>query len=147
MEKMGRFPLRKVRDEKRLAYWLTTQQGRLRAGLLLVHRWRRLVNSSSPLIRQRVKGWTLNSQDGKFKRRCLDLKAYIEMNGKLPRFSTKTPNSQSHRLAIWLKSLLNRDAWTKPGRREMLESLHPLVAELVGEWDTRTTRRSSKVAD
>ena len=95
----GRLPWRRVGDEKRLAYWLTTQQCRLRAGLLLEHRWGRLVNSSLPLIRRRAQGWPLNSLDGKFKRWCLDLKAYIEATGKLPRFTKKTPSSQSHQLA------------------------------------------------
>ena len=140
VEEKGRLPLRRAQDEKRLAYWLTTQQGRLRAGLLLVHRWRRLVNSSSRLILQRVGGWLLHDLDGKFKRRCLDLKAYIEMKGKLPRHTKRNPNSQSHRLAVWLRSVANRGGWSKPDRRAMLESLHPLVAELVAKWSATTIR-------
>ena len=52
VEEKGRFPLRKVRDEKHLAHWLNDQRGHFRAGLLLEHRWRRLVNSSSQLIQQ-----------------------------------------------------------------------------------------------
>ena len=100
VEEKGRLPLRRIHDERHLAYWLNTQQCRFGAGRLLEHRWRRLTNSSSPLIRQRAQGWPLNSQDSKFKRRCLDLKAYIEMNGKLPRHTKRTPNSQSHSLAI-----------------------------------------------
>ena len=82
----------------------------------------------------------LNSQDGKFKRRCLELKAYIKTNGELPRRSTKTTNLPSHRLALWLRSLANNAGWTRPDRRAMLESLHPLVAELVAKWDTTPAR-------
>ena len=101
------------------------------------------MNSPSPLIRQRAQRWLLNCQDDRFKRRCLELKAYIETNGKLPRLSAKTPNSQSHRLALWLSSLENGEVWTKPDRRAMLESLHPLVAELVRKWDARAARRTT----
>ena len=85
------------------------------------------------------RGWLLNHQDSNFKRRCLELKAYIETNGKLPRLSAKTPNSQSHRLAVWLRDLINR-GWTKPDRRAMLESLHTLVAELLAKWDATPAR-------
>ena len=138
VEEKGRLLLRSVRDEKRFACWLSNQ--RALAGLLLENRWRRLVNSSSVLIRQRVQGWPLNRQNSKFKRRCLEMKAYIETNGELPRLTKKTPNTQSHRLANWLKGLVTTGGWTKPDRRTMLESLHPLVAELVGKWRATTTR-------
>ena len=139
VEEKGRLPLRSASDERRLAYWLNTQQSRLAAGLLLEHRWRRLVTSSSPLIRGRAQGWPLNSRDGNFKRRCLELKAYIEMNEKLPRHSSKTSSSQSHRLARWLSGLAE-GLWTKPERRAKLESLHPLVAEFLAKWDAPTFR-------
>ena len=141
VEEKGRLPLRRVRVEKRLVYWLNTQRDYLRAGLLLEHRWQRLVNSSSSLLRQSAEGWLLNSQGGKFKRRCLELKAYIEMNNELPRHNTKLPNSRSNRLARWLSSLADGGGWTQPDRRATLESLHPLVIELVGKWDTRPTLR------
>ena len=140
VKEKGRLPLRSVRDEKTLAYWLNTQQYRFRAGLLLENRWRRLTNSSSLLIRQRVQGWVSSDQDGKFKRWCLELKTYVEMKGELPRFTYKTPDSQSHRLAVWLKTVANRDGWSEPARREMLESLHPLVAELVAKWDAKVVQ-------
>ena len=141
VEENGRLPLRRPGlNEKRLGDWLSTQQARLRAGLLLEHRWRRLMNSSSPLIQQRVQAWPLNLQDGKFKRWCLELKAFVEMNGELPRLTKKARSSQSHRLAAWLSSLKDRGGWTPPYRREILESLHPLVAELVAKWDTTPTR-------
>ena len=141
VEKIGRLPLRTASDEKHLGNWLSTQRAQLRAGLLLENRWQRLLNSSSALIRQRVQGWPLNSQDSKFKRRCLELKAYIEMNGELPRFSSKTPNSQSHQFAAFLSSLRDAEGWTRPDRRAMLESLHPLMAKLVVKWDTKTITR------
>ena len=147
VKEKGRLPLRRVGDERHLAYWLNTQQCRFGAGRLLEHRWRRLVNSSSPLIRQRVQAWPLNSQDGRFKRRCLELKAYIETNGELPRLSVKTPNSQSHRLALWLRGVANNAGWTRPDRREMLESLHPLVAELVWKWAAMAARRTTPRID
>ena len=141
VQENGKLPLRSGGwDEKRLGNWLSTQQAQLRAGLLLEHRWWRLMNSSSPLIRQRVQGWLSGDPDGKFKRRCLELKAYIEMNGELPRFNTNTSNSQSHHLALWLSSLEKRGGWTKPDRRAMLESLHPLVADFMAKRDSRTAR-------
>ena len=91
------------------------------------------MNSSAPLIRQRVRGWPLNSRDSKFQRRCLELKTYIEAKGELPRFTSK-----SEHLARWLSNLANGGGLTKPDKRAMLESLHPLVAELVEQQDSRT---------
>ena len=141
VEEEGRFPSRRPGcAEKGLGDWLNTQRTRLRAGRLSEHKWRRVVNSSSPLIRQRAQGWLLHDQDGKFKRRCLELKAYIEVNGELPRHTKKTPNTPSNRLALWLRKVPERTVWTKSDRRALLESLHPLVAQLVAQWDTRTAR-------
>ena len=137
----GRLPLRKVRDEKSLACWLNTQRARLRAGLLLEHKWWRLVRSSLPLIRQRAQGWLSGDRDGAFQRGCLELKAYLETHGKLPHFSRKAPRtSQRNRLALWLSSLREREGWTKPERRTKLESLHPLVLELLANWSAPTSR-------
>ena len=140
VEEKGRLPLRRGRDEQRLYYWLSAQRRQVQAGRLMEHKWRRLMNSSSPLIRQRAQGWPLNSPDSKFKRRCLELKAFVETNGELPRQNKKDPTSQSHRLARWLSSLRYGAGWTKPDRRATLESLHPLVAELVVTWDTTPTK-------
>ena len=144
VEEKGRLPIRRVRDERHLTYWLNTQCAQLRAGLLFQHRWQRLINSSSPLIRQRVQGWLLHDQDGKFRGKCLELKAYLETHGKLPHFTRKAPRTlQRNCLALWLSSLRDRGGWTKPDRRAMLESLHPLVAQLVARWETYASEARS----
>ena len=145
VEENGKLPRRKdlsgaSYSEKSLGNWLNAQRARLRAGLLSDQQWQRLANSSLPLIRRRAQGWLANDQDGAFQRRCIELKSYMELNGELPRFTSKTPNSQSHRLALWLGSLRDRGGWNEPVRRAMLERLHPLVAELVAKWDARSTR-------
>ena len=136
VEKKGRLPSRRVRAERHFDYWLNTQRSQIQAGLLLEHRWRRLVNSTSSLIRQRVQRWPQKI----FDRRWLELKAYIETNNELPRQTPKTPNLQSHRLALWLNGLKDREAWTKPDRRATLESLHPLMAELLAKWGAKAAR-------
>ena len=142
VEEKGRLPTRAAAayGERRLGNWLNGQRCALRAGLLSDHKWQKLRNSSLSLIWRRAQGWLLGDQDGAFHRGCLELNPFVDATGELPRFTSKTPTSQSHRLAVWLSTLRDRGTWTQPGRRAMLESLHPLVAELMVKWDTAPAR-------
>ncbi|CAK9051258.1 Putative ATP-dependent helicase IRC3, partial [Durusdinium trenchii] len=91
-------------------------------------------SARSDLIRRRAEGWTTGDRDGGFQQNCRELKEYIELNGKIP--TKAKPDSSGSRLAMWLhrvRSTAAHDA--KPERRKMLEEVHPLVKELLQNWD------------
>ena len=135
----GRLPRHQVKDvhERALGTWLYNRGMQLNRGELQADRLRSLLNSSSILVRQRVEGWLSKDPDCAFKRGCLQLKHYIQQNGKLPVRTRETSHSHDNALALWLYVQRNTGMISNPGRRAMLESVHPLVAELLAEWDSR----------
>ena len=135
----GRLPMKHVgeRNERTLGYWLSNHGLRPVWGQLEGCRVQRLLNSSSLLVRRRAEGWLLKDPNCAFKRRCQQLKQYVEMYGKLP---SNTPNSSYADLASWLTRQKATGAMSNPHRRPMLESVHPLVAKLVEKWDANPAR-------
>ena len=136
----GRLPRKDGKDshERTLGSWLYFQCACIKQSQLGL-RWGRLFSSSSALLRQRVEGWMSKDINCGFKRHCWQLKGYIEMYSELPRYTNKSPKSLSHVLAKWL-NIQRFSGISNPCRRKILESVHPLVAELVSKWDVRTLR-------
>ena len=132
----GRLPMRGGEDkhEETLSNWLYAQCVQRKKGL--PHsRLQRLLNSPSLLLRRRVEGWLSDDPDCRFERRCLQLQQYIQRYGRLPGQSGK--HSPSDTLATWIKTQRWVGTLLNPRRRAILESVHPLVANLVTEWDAR----------
>ena len=125
----GGLPMQRGTDstERLLAHWLS-RQGRIRKrGQLLESRLQRLLNSPSTLLQQRVEGWLSKDQDCSFKRWCEQLKQYVERQVELP--------PRGHALWTWLRTQRHIGTLGNQRKREMLESAHPLVAELLAKWD------------
>ena len=59
------------------------------------------------------------------------------MNGQLPRWIKAATDSSSSRLTMWLQSVRKIGVYAKPEKRKMLEEVHPLVKELLQNWDDR----------
>ena len=72
---------------------------------------------------------------GRFQQKCQELKEFIEMNDKLPTETRNKGDSSGPRLARWLRKA--RTNGVLPERRKMLEEVHPLVKELLQNWDDR----------
>ena len=132
----GKLPWKtgKSSHEKALGNWLSNCCVRLSQGKLQGHRLKSLLNASSALIRRRVQGWLSQDPNCNFKHGCLQLKHFVEMHGKLPHRTTKAAHSLENKLAQWLMTRRADDTLNNPQRRAMLESVHPLVSELVAKW-------------
>ena len=135
----GRLPRHGVTDvhERALGVWLYNRGVQMSKGHMRADRLQSLLNSSSLLVRQRAEGWLSKDPDCAFKRGCLQLKHYIQQNGKLPFRTRQTSHSHDNALALWLNVQKNNGRLNNPGRRAMLESVHPMVAQVVAEWDVR----------
>ena len=127
------------RAEAVLRNWLITQTRRVRLQQMPAHQLQRLLNARSDHIRRRAEGWMAGGLVGRFKQNCRELKAYIEMNGKLPT-ETKSKRNSSYRLSRWLTGLRCGGSYAKPERRKMLEEVHPLVKELLQKWDHKAVK-------
>ena len=138
----GRLPARTARTartageqaERRLASWVSNQGNKVRGGQLQRSRVQRLLNSSSPLLQQRVEGWLLNDPDCSFRNWCVKLRQHVERYGKLP----TAAGSLDDGLATWFKNQKSNGLVSNPCKREMLESVHPLVAERIAKWAETT---------
>ena len=131
----GRLPRRggKYKHEETLSNWLYAQCVRRTRGLRH-SRLQRLLHSPSLLLRQRVEGWLSGDPDCRFKRRCLQLRQYIHRYGKLPGPSSGK-RGPSDTLGTWIRTQRWVGTLLNPHRRAMLESVHPLVANVITEWD------------
>ena len=140
-EENGRLPRWRGADCDRteivLGNWLRTQGSRVTLQQMPAHRLQRLLNARSDLIRRRAEGWISGDPDGRFQQNCRKLKEYIEMNGKLPTSWQTKRNSPGYQLAKWFEDLRFKGSYAKPETRKMLEEVHPLVKELLQNWDDR----------
>ena len=138
-EENGRLPRQRGavcnRAETVLGNWLNKQGRRVTSQKMPAHQLQRLLNSTSPLICRRVEGWVTGDADDRFRQNCRELKEYIDMNGKLPPTTRTKRKSSSYRLAKWLQNVRTTGARVIPKRRKMLEEVHPLVKELLQNWD------------
>ena len=125
------------RAETVLGNWLNNQGRRVTSQQMPAHRLQRLLNARSDLIRRRAEGWISGDPDGRFQQKCRELKEYIEMNGKLPTETRTKHKPSGYRLAKWLAGLRDKGSYDMPERRKMLEEVHPLVKELLQNWDDR----------
>ena len=125
------------RAETVLGNWLNNQRRRVTLQQLPAHQFQRLLNARSDLVGRRAEGWMAGGLVGRFKQNCRELKEYIEMNGKLPTETRTKRKPSSYRLARWLAGLRDKGSYDRPERRKMLEEVHPLVKELLQNWDDR----------
>ena len=125
------------RAEAVLGNWLRGQGSCVTSQQMPAHQLQRLLNARSDLIRRRAEGWIAGDADGRFQQNCRELKEYIEMNGQLPRWIKAATDSSSSRLTMWLQSVRKIGVYAKPEKRKMLEEVHPLVKELLQNWDDR----------
>ena len=125
------------RAEAVLGNWLRGQGSCVTSQQMPAHQLQRLLNARSDLIRRRAEGWISGDPDGRFQQKCRELKEYIEMNGKLPTETRTKHKPSGYRLAKWLAGLRDKGSYDMPERRKMLEEVHPLVKELLQNWDDR----------
>ncbi|CAK9114073.1 unnamed protein product [Durusdinium trenchii] len=137
VEEHERLPRRFRADEAetQLGFWLNSQGKRVTSQQIPSRQLEKLRTARSDLIRRRAEGWITGDPDGCFEENCRELREYIEMNGELPRCTPSESDSSAFRLATWLRNLRANGARAMPERRKMLEEVHPLVKELLQEWD------------
>ena len=137
----GRLPREasKLKEERSLGIWLTKQGVRLRAKLLLPHRFHQLLNSSSPLVRERAQGWLSPHQA--FEQKCQELRGYVQATGSLS-LSAKR-GAAERKLALWLYGCVRQ---RKPSQteRKMLEEIHPSMKAKLRSWASTQVRVQAK---
>ncbi|CAJ1419462.1 unnamed protein product [Effrenium voratum] len=138
---VGRLPKERVEriEERTLGHWLTSQGKRFRANFLLPHRLHKLLNASSPLLRERVQKWL--SPRKAFEQKCQELQEHIEATGSPPSFSCE---SAERKLAIWLYAQA-RHRKLSTIRRRILEDVHPSVKDLLRSWAKTPVRVNAKL--
>ena len=114
-------------EEKKLGTWLANQNVMLKSKRLSVQRLNRFLNSSWFPIRERLQGWVSGDRDGSFGKRCVELKQYLAMHETLP--------LGKHPLANWLYRQRATGLTYDPARKKMLQNLHPLVRDLLKQWE------------
>ena len=137
VDKHGRFPHWSGNSsfaEKVLSYWWRNQGTLITKQKMPAHKHQRLLNTTSPIIRDRVQRWMTLDFKGIFKRRCEELKQYIKNNCKIPSQRVKQSVS-SYRLAAWFDGLRQNLVYTNPKKRTILEEVHPLVSDRLQKWD------------
>ena len=125
----------KCREERSLSVWLTKQGVRFRANLMLPRRLHRLLNTSSPLLRERLQGWLMPRHG--FKLKCQELREHIQATGSLPSFSHKPGTGR--KLASWLRSQAQKGTLTNE-QQKMLEDSHFLVKAKLREYTKQPLR-------
>ena len=123
----GRLPVKSARslEERRLGAWLGNQNARLKQHSLQLQRLNRLLNSPILLLQERAKGWLAGDRDSIFPQKCAELKLHLATHGALPLHST--------RLGRWLQQ--QRTLGFNPARKSMLQNTHPIVKDLVKQWE------------
>ena len=136
----GRLPRQnaKLMKERSLGNWLCKQGKRFRASRLVPHRFDRLINASSTLVRERVQRW-LDPQRA-FGQKCQELREYILASGSLPVLSQE--DSAGRKLAFWLYACI-RQGRLAEAERKILEEVHPLVKARLCSWANVPARVST----
>ena len=141
-ESRGRLPNQRSKSahERAMSNWLKKQGWLWKRGELEARRWECLLATSSQWIRCRLAKWMSGENDETvFRQKRTELKSYIEAHGHLPYISTAQGNIDLERnmLAKWLGNFRkrNRHGALPPRRRRDLQKVHPLVADLVDQWD------------
>ena len=132
----GRLPNRTSdsHSERILGRWLDNQGTAFRQQGLPLHRFQKLLWASSPLIRRRAEGWQTGDPDGRFRRRCHELREYVELHKRLPKKMWHQITSPSWKLGQWLEKVRNGVIMLSPNKQEMLEETHPLVKAALQKW-------------
>ena len=134
--KHQRLPLRK-RDshyERTLGTWLDSQCTAFRNQRLPLHRFQKLLSASSPLLRRRVEGWQAGDTDGRFRRRCHELREYVQLHQTLPKKTPYEIASPSGKLGQWLEHVRGGAIALSLNKRKMLQETHPLVKAALQKW-------------
>lgn len=136
VSKHGRLPTRKCDSkwERALGTWLDTQGTTFREQTLLSHRFQKLVSASSPLTRQRAEGWQTGDSDGRFRRRCQELRAYVQLHQRLPTYAGLRTASRPWKLAQWVAGLRSGHIELSSNKVRMLQETHPLVKAALLKW-------------
>ena len=132
----GRLPVRRCDShyESTLGTWLNNQCKTLKCQRLPLQRLQQLLSASSPLIRQRAEGWQTGDIDGRFRRRCQELRAYVQLHKRLPKKTRHQITSSSWKLAQWVERLRRGDIELSLNKRKMLQETHPLVKAALQKW-------------
>ena len=134
--KHGRLPLRKCDShyENALGRWLDNQGSAFRQQRLPLHRLQQLLSASSILIRRRTAGWQTGDPDGRFRTRCQELRAYVQLHERLPKRTCHQITSLSGKLAQWLENVKGGAITLSPSKQEMLQETHPSVKAVLQKW-------------
>ena len=134
--KHGRLPLRKCDShyENALGRWLDNQGSAFRQQRLPLHRLQQLLSASSILIRRRTAGWQTGDPDGRFRTRCQELRAYVQLHKRLPKRTCHQITSLSGKLAQWLENVKGGAITLSPSKQEMLQETHPSVKAALQKW-------------
>ena len=141
----GRLPVQQSHShfEKRLGTWLNTQSTALRKQRLPPHRYQKLL-ASSPLIRRRVEGWQMGGAGGKcFRRRCYELRQYVQLHHRLPDLRGHWIGSKSQKLAKWLANFRAGNTGLDAGKMKLLQEVHPFVKAELQKWRNAPQPRRS----
>ena len=132
----GRLPLRRSDSkwERTLGIWLDSQGTAFRNQRLPLHRFQKLISASAPLIRQRAEGWQSGDPDGRFRRRCQELRAYVQLHQRLPTYAGLRTASRHWKLAQWVANLRGGTIELSSNKVRMLQETHPLVKAALLEW-------------
>ena len=134
VNKHGRLPLRRGESyEKMLAIWVDAQCTAFRMQRLPLHRFQKLL-ASLPLIRRRAAGWQTGDADGRFRRRCYELRQYVQLHHRLPDLTRRRIGSNLQKLAKWMAHVRGGNFRLSPDRIKMLQEVHPLVKAELKKW-------------
>ena len=135
VNKHGRLPLRSSESfhENILATWVDAQCTAFRRQRLPLHRFQKLL-ASLPLIRRRAAGWQMGDADGRFRRRCYELRQYVQLHHRLPDLTRHRIGSKLQKLAKWMANVRGGNFRLGPDRIKMLQEVHPLVKAELKKW-------------
>ena len=136
---------RSVASEGFLGAWLRNQGQFLMSGRMRSSRVQRMLGTSSHLLEQRVRKWLARKSRGPgqgFKTMCKDLRKFMEVHKRLPRRRRGNGNTsiefrEESRIATWLRSIRTTGWALKPKDRQTLMDVHPVVTNLLRQWDVR----------
>ena len=138
VEHNERLPSRRAKDpfEISLATWLNNHNSRKQEGALHQQRLQRLLNASSPLIRDRSLGWLKGGRKFMFLEKCQKLKEHLDQHQALPKWQCV-----EKQLAKFLNNLRQN---ANQEQLLHLQGLHPLLDNLVQSWQAAPSIRIAK---
>jgi len=129
--------------ERGLSTWLDAQDAALRGQRLPMHRFQKLLESSTP-IRCRVEGWQTVDAGVRFRQKCNELGEYVQLHRRLPDLERRQVGSSSWKLAKWLAHVRGGNIRLDANKMKLLQEVHPLVKAELQKWQDAPRFQQSK---